>query len=124
DQFEPGTNFLAWGCQIARLEVAAFRKRNRHRLLMSDALVGAVAVKAEACNDSLESRNRYLAECLQRLRPRDPALLRDRYFDGSSVESLSQRTGRTIDAVYKALQRIRRQLFECVEQAASQGRRL
>jgi RNA polymerase sigma-70 factor (ECF subfamily) len=121
DQFEAGTNFFAWACQIARLEVATFRKRNRHRLLLSEQFVDTMAPKAEAMTEVLESRNRYLIDCLQKLRPRDRDLLRDRYFEGCTVESLAGRTGRTIEAVYKALQRVRRQLFECVERASTQG---
>jgi RNA polymerase sigma-70 factor (ECF subfamily) len=122
EQFEPGTNFFAWACQIARLEVATFRKRNRRQeLLFSDAFVAAVASTSEALTSTLEARQGFLVDCLQKLRPRDRELLRLRYHDESTIDKVAQHTGRNAQAVYKALQRIRRQLFECVERHIAQG---
>ncbi|HEY1785842.1 MAG TPA: sigma-70 family RNA polymerase sigma factor, partial [Pirellulales bacterium] len=122
EQFEPGTNFFAWACQIARLEVAAFRKRNRRQeLLFSDEFVAAVASTSEALTSTLETRQGFLIDCLQKLRPRDRELLRLRYHDESTIDKLAQHTGRNAQAVYKALQRIRRQLFQCIERHIAQG---
>jgi RNA polymerase sigma-70 factor, ECF subfamily len=121
DGFEPGTNFFAWACQIARLEVATFRKRSRRQeLLFSDEFVAAVADTTEELSAALEARQGFLVDCLQRLRPADRELLRLRYHDESTIGKVARHTGRNVEAVYKALQRIRRQLFECVERHSAE----
>jgi len=124
EHFEAGTNFFAWACQIARLEVATFRKRNRRAgLMFSDDFVAAVADKTEELAHTLEARQGLLVDCLQELRPRDRELLQLRYQEESSVGKVAKHTGRNVEAVYKALQRIRRQLFECVERRSARGAR-
>ncbi len=124
EDFEAGTNFFAWACRIARLEVATFRKRNRRAgLIFSDDFVAAVADKSEELAPTLEARQGLLVDCLQMLRPRDRELLRLRYQEESTIGKLAVHTGRNVQAVYKALQRIRRQLFECVERHSARGAR-
>ena len=124
DQFEKGTNFYAWACQIARLEVMAFRRRKRGgAVAFSDEFVSAVASKADELSELLEQRQHFLIDCMNKLRPRDRELLRQRYFEDSRVETVAQRTGRTVEAVYKALQRVRQQLFDCIERTSAQGGR-
>jgi RNA polymerase sigma-70 factor (ECF subfamily) len=123
EQFEPDTNFFAWACQVARLEVHSFRKRNRHQALaFSDEFIEAVAERATTLADQLEARQALLADCMEKLRSRDREMLRLRYVDGSSIDAVAKQTGRTMEAVYKALQRVRRQLFECTERAVEEGR--
>ena len=46
------------------------------------------------------------------------ALIEARYRDGGSVEEAAQHNGRTLEAAYKALARIRRTLHECVSRQA------
>jgi DNA-directed RNA polymerase specialized sigma24 family protein len=57
-----------------------------------------------------------LLECLERLPPESQLLLQARY-DGSSVDAaaLAHRFGRTEQAVYSLLYRIRQALRDCVE---------
>lgn len=122
--FKTDTNFFAWACQIARLEVLAFRKRNRNvARTFTNEFLEAVANKAESLADTLEARQHHLGKCIERLREKDRQLLRDRYFKAGSVETLAQQWGRSVEAIYKALQRVRRQLVECVEQAVAQEAR-
>jgi RNA polymerase sigma-70 factor, ECF subfamily len=122
DQFQPGTNFFAWACQIARLEVQSYRKRLRHSAVaLSDEFIAAVAAKAEQMNELLESRHAHLLDCMNNLRDSDRDLLQQRYFEGSTIETVASHTRRSVEAAYKALQRIRRQLFECIERASARG---
>jgi RNA polymerase sigma-70 factor, ECF subfamily len=124
EQFERDSNFFAWACQIARFEVAAFRKRTKRQgLLFSDAFIAAVADTSEQLAATLEARQGFLVECLQQLRPRDREMLELRYQEEGTVGKIASHTGRNVEAVYKALQRIRRQLFECVERRSAEGAR-
>lgn len=116
DTFAEGTNFLAWAFNIARIEVASFRrKQSRERIVFSEELLDAVAEEARGMDSELEDQQRKLAECLAKLRPADRQLLDSRYRPGGTVKSLAGEIGRTVDAAYKALSRIRAWLLHCVE---------
>ena len=52
-----------------------------------------------------------LAQCLRKLHARDRELVLTRYEPGNGVPEAAQRSGRSLDAAYKALSRIRKLLF-------------
>ena len=114
-QFQAGTNFAAWACRVALNQVLAWRKkRQRDRLEFTDEFLVAVAREAEERADVLEDRCRALAGCLEKL-PRDQReLIRLRYDEGGSIESVARQARRTVDATYRALSRIRHTLHDCV----------
>lgn len=114
-QFQPGTNFLAWACKVAFHQVLAWRKRKqRDRLEFSDAFLEAVAAEASAAADLLEERSTALAGCIAKLPEPARELVRLRYSDGCTVETIATKAGRTVEAVYRALSRIRQTLHDCV----------
>ncbi len=116
DQFTPGSNFFAWACKIARYEVARFRRqKHRGQEVCSDQFADVVAHTAEEMSDELESRQRALVGCVQKLSEGDRDLLRLRYVDGAAGADVAASVGRSIHAVYKAFKRIRRTLYNCVQ---------
>ncbi len=125
DDFAPGTNFLAWAYSVARLEVLKYRERRaRHRRLFTAAAIEAVSYEIRAAGDESERRHAALRQCLEKLSPRQRQLVHDRYQAGMSVERLATRLGRSCDALYQALSRVRRGLYDCIERTlAAEGRR-
>jgi RNA polymerase sigma-70 factor (ECF subfamily) len=122
DQFEPGTNFYAWACQVARLEVKEFRKRNsRERVIFSDAFVDAVADQAIDMQMELPERMSALQQCVEKLPRQHRELLRLRYDERRSVGSVAKVVNRPIETVYKALSRIRQALHHCIDAQLSAG---
>lgn len=116
DRFEPGTNFLAWACRIAFHQVLAWRKkRTRDRLEFSPEFLERVAEEAIQSQDWLEERREALSACLERLPDAQRELLRLRYSEDCTVETLADRLQRTSTALYRALSRIRQTLTECVQ---------
>ena len=115
NQFEEGTNFLAWGRAIARLEVFRFR-RTRHQKVtfMEDTLLDLVARRAEVISDETEQRQEALADCLSKLRSKDRELIQMRYAPGVNGDQVANQLGRPANSVYQSLSRIRRTLTECV----------
>jgi RNA polymerase sigma-70 factor, ECF subfamily len=96
--------------------VLSFRKRRgRDRLQFSDEFVATVDERRNNLLDSLERRRAALDGCLEKLREPDRRLLQLRYADGGTVKSAAQRVGRSVDAVYKALNRIETLLVECTQ---------
>ena len=115
DQFRPGSNFLAWGSQIAKFEVFKHRdRRRRERLYFSDAFVEQVAEDVLAGTDELERRRKALMECIEKLRPQDRELIQRRYAPGESGKSVAASLRRPVNSVYQSLGRIRRTLMECI----------
>lgn len=114
-EFRPGTDFVAWACQIAWWRVRASRQKfARSKVVFDDTVLEAVAHTASELAPEMSVRHEALAKCLAKLHPRDRELLMTRYEPGNGVEEAARRTGRSMDAAYKALTRLRKLLFDCV----------
>ena len=125
DQFTPGTNFVAWACQIARLEVQNFRRvKGRDRLIFDDSLLQSLGSLRLSMYDELEVHRGLLRDCITRLRQDDRELIRRCYGKkAASAKMVAAELGKPVNTVYKALIRIRRGLYECVQRAINAGGR-
>ena len=120
EQFKPGTDFAAWACQIAYWEVRRARQKfARAKVIFNQEVVDAISETAVELAPERSARHEALAKCLQKLHPRDRELLLTRYEPGSGVEEAAQRSGRTLEAAYKALARLRKLLHDCVSNQLS-----
>ena len=124
DEFREGTDFVAWACQIAYWRIRYARQKfARSKVVYQQELVDALAQTAAAMREELDERHEALAHCLQKLPSRDRELVLTRYEPGSGVPEAARRSGRSLEAAYKALARIRKLLFDCVtHQLSSEGR--
>lgn len=116
EEFQPGTNFLAWAASIARYEALAHAKRHgRAGLLFDDGLLEQLAeqavVHAEGANDRLDA----LRRCLKLLSSRHRALIEQRYATGGSVKAIAAQAGRSVNSVSVMLHTLRQQLLKCIE---------
>lgn len=115
DQYETGTNFLAWAMRVAYLQVLKTREsKGRQALLLDSDVLEQLALDAEKQAPRLEEQNAALRHCLKKLRPVDHRLITLRYQPGSSGKTLAQTLNRPVNSVYKSLGRIRRALMECI----------
>jgi RNA polymerase sigma-70 factor (ECF subfamily) len=117
DQFQDGSDFGAWACQIAKLEVRNFlRVGRRDRLCFSDELLTSLADMRLALDNELELRREALRHCVAKLRPNDKKIIHSCYGpQATTVTDAADHLGRPVNTLYKALIRIRRALFECIE---------
>jgi RNA polymerase sigma-70 factor (ECF subfamily) len=125
DAAHPPADFAAWGCRIAYFKVLDFcKKRQRSRVCFSQALLERLADTAveQSAALQLDERREALNGCIEKLSARDRALLGWRFAEGATTQSTAARVGRSVDAVYKALARIRQDLFDCVSRALAQER--
>jgi RNA polymerase sigma-70 factor (ECF subfamily) len=121
-EFEDGTDFVAWACQIAYWRIRYSRQKfARSKVVFDQELLDAVAQTASTLAGELDERHEALAHCLQKLHPRDRELVLCRYEPGSGVPEAARRSGRSLDAAYKALSRIRKLLFDCVSHQLAPG---
>jgi RNA polymerase sigma-70 factor (ECF subfamily) len=124
DQYQSGTDFVAWACRIAQLEVLKFyRRKGRSKLLISQQAMDAVAEKTVDYGAQLEARQNALSTCLQRLSGRDRDLLERRYVKSHSPSQIASQVGRSIHAIYKALTRIHDDLMNCIQRKMDQEKR-
>jgi RNA polymerase sigma-70 factor (ECF subfamily) len=122
-EFTPGTDFVAWACQVAYWQIRKARQKfARAKVVFNQEVVDAVAQTAAALSGELNERHEALAHCLEKLHPRDREMVLLRYEPGSGVEAAARRAGRTLEAAYKALARIRKLLLDCVtNQLSAEG---
>lgn len=117
DENNPPGDFAAWGCRIAYFKVLDFLKKSqRCRVRFSQAMLERVAETAleQAATLQLDERRSALAGCIEKLSPRDRHLLTLRFADGATTQSTAVQVDRSVEAVYKALSKIRHALFKCV----------
>lgn len=121
--FDPDRPFLPWACRFAYHQVLNFRRRRRtHRRMFSDAAIEALATEWHAHARDADVRREALDGCLGKLPPADLDLVRLRYASEEEVAVLADRTGQTANSLYKALQRIRKNLMDCVNRTLTEPR--
>jgi RNA polymerase sigma-70 factor (ECF subfamily) len=126
DKFDgehPPNDFAAWACRIAYFKILDFRKkRQRDRLQFNQELLDRLTDTAVVHTGALqlEERHEALAGCIAKLSAEDHDLLVRRFTVGATVQSIATQVGRSAEAVYKALAKIRKALFDCVTRTLAQ----
>ncbi len=116
EDFEPGTNFAAWACQIAYYRVLNHRHRkSRQPVAFSDELLEVVDQEMASMSHYLASQHRALADCYEKLSERDKRLIDSRYRDGASVKELAEGIGKSLRSTYRMLERIYAALLDCIQ---------
>jgi RNA polymerase sigma-70 factor (ECF subfamily) len=124
DTFELGTNFFAWACKIARLQVMKYRERQgRSARVFGAQLLDKLVVEAADENVVRSVPLQALENCLGKLSENDRSLIRRRYEPGATVQQLAAEVGRTANSLSKSLGRIRRALLECVDRTLTREAR-
>ena len=114
-EYDATRSFGAWARGIAVLEIRKHQDRQRRLpLRLSEEAVAALDHAWEAAPEESSARLEALARCLERVDPRARELLTLRYRDGLEITDLAGRSGRGVEAVGKALQRLREALGSCV----------
>ena len=118
DQYDASRPFAPWACRFA-LNIARqwMARRQRWKALLDGGLAEELALRREQLRPEFDARLMHLANCLQKLPEKHRSLVDGYYFQQFRVKTLAQQGQRSVDAVYKALQRIRRQLRECIERS-------
>ncbi len=124
EEFQPGTNFIAWAFKIARLQVLAHRNRSaRNRVVFSEELITEIAGVAseEPMLANRDDTQAALAECLETIPEERRALLWLRYRDNLSIGEVAAKAGRSVGATKQLMHRLRVALMRCVERRLANG---
>lgn len=116
EQFQPGTSFRNWAFQVAKfiaMKHVARKARDRHRF--SEATIKMLAEHVEQQDERLAGQRRALEQCVEQLGGDDRQMLAVCYSTGVTLKEFAAQLGRTPNALYKQLGRIRAALVECVQ---------
>jgi RNA polymerase sigma-70 factor (ECF subfamily) len=115
DNFESGTNFRAWACQIAFYQAKGFlRDAGRDRLCFNEALLETLLNERESSKDPLDRRHDFLAACIAKLSPNDQKMIQEVYGKEATVLEIAERLGYAAQTLYNRLNKARRRLHLCV----------
>lgn len=115
--FQPGTDFVAWGARIAYFKILDYRKKvtRNNRMIILDENFEQINTKALTRSKKADDLIQRLKECLQKLPTHDQYLMHLRYSAGLTVKEVSARIHRSIRIIYYSISRIQGQLLECIE---------
>jgi RNA polymerase sigma-70 factor (ECF subfamily) len=122
DDYDAERPFAPWACRFA-LNVTRqwIGRRQRWKALLNGGLAEELALRREQLRPEFDSRLVHLQRCMQKLPEEQRCLIDGYYVRQVDVQALAQQAQRTVEAVYKSLQRIRRQLRDCIERSAKEG---
>jgi RNA polymerase sigma-70 factor (ECF subfamily) len=113
DQFEKGTAFGGWFLTIARFEALKHRRKlARTPMKFSDEVWNLLAEAAEERTPNL--RLQQLEVCLSRLGPDQRTLLLKVHSPGAVIRDMANQHGKSEQAFYKVIQRLRASVMRCV----------
>lgn len=119
DAYDPAQPFTPWACRFALNKARQWiERRQRWQALLEGGLAEELARRREELRPDLDARLKHLEGCLGKLPEGQRSLVEGYYYHRAGVEKLAQTSGRSVEATYKALQRIRKVLEFCVEDAA------
>jgi RNA polymerase sigma-70 factor (ECF subfamily) len=119
EAYDPAQPFTPWACRFALNKARQWsERRQRWQVLLEGGLAEELAERREQLRPEFETRLKHLEGCLGKLPKAQRSLVEGYYYQRAKIEQLSEGSGHTVAATYKALQRIRQTLLLCVENAA------
>jgi RNA polymerase sigma-70 factor (ECF subfamily) len=110
DEFQPGSDFGAWACTVARYMVQAYYKRtSRQPLAFSDEVLEAISVDLDEVLEESDERLAALVQCVRGLNTKNRDLLHRCYFEGKRIKQVAADLGRPLaatDEQFAALQNL------------------
>jgi RNA polymerase sigma-70 factor (ECF subfamily) len=107
DSYDPARPFTPWACRFALNQARQWmERRQKWQILLADGLAEELARRREDLAPELERRLVHLEGCVEGY-----------YYRRLGIEALAKESGRTVEATYKKLQRIRSALRQCLENA-------
>lgn len=113
--FQPGTNFIAWACTVARYKVLeAGRVKGGPTQPLSEEVIESLCASCPEPNDQEDREMLLLQDCMSELHPHTRRAMELRYEQGHKPAEIARRLGWSAESVYVVLSRARAVLRECV----------
>jgi len=123
DQFQPGTNFAAWGVQIMRFQILDYRRNlaRSKRVLMEDSLFESLMNHMPTIQNETAARIEALRKCLTLLDDRAKRIIKMRYERNISMEKIALYLKISRRHVYHVLGQINSVLLRCMRRTLAEG---
>jgi RNA polymerase sigma-70 factor (ECF subfamily) len=126
DSYDPERSFRAWARGIAAKKIMqSFEKSKRSPVVFSPEAISAILDAYDKTDKSWEAQvmeKEALKLCIETLPGKSRSLLSQRYEKSLKLREMAEQFGKTLDAVHKALSRIRTALRLCIERRLSISR--
>ncbi len=114
ESYDSSQAFQGWAIGVARNQISLYlRRRRRDRLVFNEETIANLQSTFEQSSPPEELD--HLPTCIEQLSGRSRKICELRYQKGLKPIAISEQIGMTANSVSKALQRIREQLRECIE---------
>jgi len=113
--YEPERPFINWAMGFSLIESRRFLARQQLRAQLTEEAMEVLAQEVELAPEFGNALEQHLATCLRKLTEKQRRLIKGYYHEARSPQWLSEQEGRSVEAIYKAIQRIRRDLQTCIE---------
>jgi len=125
DQFQPGTNFVAWGVQIMRYQILDYRRNlaRSRRVLLEDSLFEALMGRIPAIQDEAPARIEALQKCQTLLSDRAKRIIKMRYERNTSIGDMASHLKVSRRHVYHILGQINGVLLRCMRRTLAEWSR-
>jgi RNA polymerase sigma-70 factor (ECF subfamily) len=120
DDFEMGTDFVAWGVTIAKYRILEHQKKHKDCSLSAET-INLLVDQSEKMMPELDLRYHALQQCLSKLSRQDRNFLKLRYTYSYSGKMIANRVGTTLNMVYRHMSRIKLLLINCVDKQVRIG---
>ncbi len=119
DVYDPAQPFTPWACRFALNKTKQWiERRQRWQVLLQGGLAEELAQRREELLPDIERRLNHLEGCLKQLPADQRSMVEGYYYRRDGIEKVAEKSGRTVAAAYKTLQRIRQALQACIENSA------
>lgn len=116
EKLDAPENFRVWACGIARIEYLRFRRNKaRNRIVLGKEVEQLIADEGIAELTMRQRELEALEACVQKLPDERKHLVFDAYAGDRSMKTIAEAVGKTPDAVYQIISRVRRQILKCIE---------
>jgi RNA polymerase sigma-70 factor, ECF subfamily len=116
ESFRPGSSFLAWARQTARIEVSKHLRLKHSSSSISETLLDEMAETAfETTSGEAEPYLTALRHCKAKLADSDEELLELHYVEDLGSRQIADRLRRSQSSVCNSLNRIRSWLLQCIQ---------
>lgn len=123
DQFKPGTNFAAWGIEVMRYEILAYRRKRAQskQVLMEDSLFEALMSDIRTVQEEAAARIEALRRCRALLDDRAKRIIAMRYELNTLMEKIASHLRVSRRQAYRVLGQITDVLLRCMRKTLAEG---
>jgi RNA polymerase sigma-70 factor (ECF subfamily) len=123
DQFQEGTNFVAWAVQVMRYLILDYRRRMaRSRVIqLSDEVLESFMDRMPGLQDQMAVRLEVLNRCMDQLDPRAKRMVKMRYERNVPVVDMASRLQISARQIQRTLASINGILLRCMRRTLARG---